>query len=296
MRKHDFSYFFGEGMRNMFSHGFMSFAAVGITVACLVVMGTFSLVAYNAQVQLQQLESEYEILAFVDESCDDAQTKAVGRAIEQRDNVKECVFISKEEAMKSFEARYEGDNMFQNLDPEILRDRYAVYVDNLSISGKTAQDILDNVEGVANVRVDDDIAGGFITLRNVASVVCIALIAILLLVSVFIISNTIKLTTFDRRDEIAIMKMVGATNRFIRLPFVVEGLVLGLVGGLVAFLLQWGLYSLIVSKIMSTMAAGIITVLPFASVALPLLLVFLGVGVLVGVFGGLTAIRNYLKV
>ena len=164
MRKHDFSYFFGEGMRNMFSHGFMSFAAVGITVACLVVMGTFSLVAYNAQVQLQQLESEYEILAFVDESCDDAQTKAVGRAIEQRDNVKECVFISKEEAMKSFEARYEGDNMFQNLDPEILRDRYAVYVDDLSISGKTAQDILDNVEGVANVRVDEDIAGGFITL------------------------------------------------------------------------------------------------------------------------------------
>ena len=296
MRKHDFSYFFGEGMRNMFSHGFMSFAAVGITVACLVVMGTFSLVAYNAQVQLQQLESEYEILAFVDESCDDAQTKAVGRAIEQRDNVKECVFISKEEAMKSFEARYEGDNMFQNLDPEILRDRYAVYVDNLSISGKTAQDILDNVEGVANVRVDEDIAGGFITLRNVASVVCIALIAILLLVSVFIISNTIKLTTFDRRDEIAIMKMVGATNGFIRLPFVVEGLVLGLVGGLIAFLLQWGLYSLIVGKIMSTMAAGIITVLPFASVSLPLLLVFLGVGVLVGVFGGLTAIRNYLKV
>ena len=88
----------------------------------------------------------------------------MGRAIEQRDNVKECVFISKEEAMKSFEARYEGDNMFQNLDPEILRDRYAVYVDDLSISGKTAQDILDNVEGVANVRVDEDIAGGFITL------------------------------------------------------------------------------------------------------------------------------------
>ena len=234
MRKHDFSYFFGEGMRNMFSHGFMSFAAVGITVACLVVMGTFSLVAYNAQVQLQQLESEYEILAFVDESCDDAQTKAVGRAIEQRDNVKECVFISKEEAMKSFEARYEGDNMFQNLDPEILRDRYAVYVDNLSISGKTAQDIFDNVEGVANVRVDEDIAGGFITLRNVASVVCIALIAILLLVSVFIISNTIKLTTFDRRDEIAIMKMVGATNGFIRWPFVYEGFMIGLLSAVLS--------------------------------------------------------------
>ena len=291
MRKHDFSYFFGEGMRNMFSHGFMSFAAVGITVACLVVMGTFSLVAYNAQVQLQQLESEYEILAFVDESCDDAQTKAVGRAIEQRANVKECVFISKEEAMKSFEARYEGDNMFQNLDPEILRDRYAVYVDDLSISGKTAQDIFDNVEGVANVRVDEDIA-----LRNVASVVCIALIAILLLVSVFIISNTIKLTTFDRRDEIAIMKMVGATNGFIRWPFVYEGLLLGLFSAVIAFGLQWGLYAAVAQGIANSDSLQILNVVPFTRIWQFVALVFLGTGILVGVGGSLTAIRKFLRV
>ena len=173
MRKHDFTYFFGEGVRNMFSHGFMSFAAVGITVACLVVMGTFSLVAYNAQVQLQKLESEYEILAFVDENCDEAQTAAVGRAIEQRENVKDCVFISKEAAIESFEEKYEGDELFQNLDPEILRDRYAVFVYDLNDAGETAQDLLDNVPGVAKVRVDEDIAGGFIALRNVAGVVCI---------------------------------------------------------------------------------------------------------------------------
>ena len=296
MRKHDFSYFFGEGMRNMFSHGFMSFAAVGITVACLVVMGTFSLVAYNAQVQLQQLESEYEILAFVDESCDDAQTKAVGRAIEQRDNVKECVFISKEEAMKSFEARYEGDNMFQNLDPEILRDRYAVYVDDLSISGKTAQDIFDNVEGVANVRVDEDIAGGFITLRNVASVVCIALIAILLLVSVFIISNTIKLTTFDRRDEIAIMKMVGATNAFIRLPFVVEGFIIGIIAAAAAFFLEWGLYDFVLTKIQQLDTLKLFVLTPFTDVIEIVAIAYALTGFLVGVFGSLLSIRKFLKV
>ena len=296
MRKHDFSYFFGEGMRNMFSHGFMSFAAVGITVACLVVMGTFSLVAYNAQVQLQQLESEYEILAFVDESCDDAQTKAVGRAIEQRDNVKECIFISKEEAMKSFEARYEGDNMFQNLDPEILRDRYAVYVDDLSISGKTAQDILDNVEGVANVRVDEDIAGGFITLRNVASVVCIALIAILLLVSVFIISNTIKLTTFDRRDEIAIMKMVGATNSFIRLPFVVEGFILGMLGAVIAFFFEWGLYDFLQAKIAVVDTLRLFQIVPFAEVIELVAISYALTGFAVGVVGSLLSIRKFLKV
>ena len=257
MRKHDFSYFFGEGMRNMFSHGFMSFAAVGITVACLVVMGTFSLVAYNAQVQLQQLESEYEILAFVDESCDDAQTKAVGRAIEQRDNVKECVFISKEEAMKSFEARYEGDNM---------------------------------------VRVDEDIAGGFITLRNVASVVCIALIAILLLVSVFIISNTIKLTTFDRRDEIAIMKMVGATNSFIRWPFVYEGFMIGLLSAVLGFGLQWLLYESVAKSLAMSDRLQLLTIVDFTSIWRPVAAIFAAAGILIGVGGSLTAIRKFLHV
>ena len=296
MRKHDFTYFFGEGVRNMFSHGFMSFAAVGITVACLVVMGTFSLVAYNAQVQLQKLESEYEILAFVDESCDEAQTKAIGRAIEQRDNVKECVFISKEEAIESFEERYEGDELFQNLDPEILRDRYAVFVYDLNDAGKTAQDLLDNVPGVAKVRVDEDISGGLITLRNVAGVVCIALIAILLLVSVFIISNTIKLTTFDWREEIAIMRMVGATNGFIRWPFVYEGFMLGLTGAILAFLLQWGLYEAIAQGVANNDTLQLLSIVPFQQLWKPGGGVFLGAGILIGVGGSLSAIRRFLQV
>ena len=296
MRKHDFTYFFGEGVRNMFSHGFMSFAAVGITVACLVVMGTFSLVAYNAQVQLQQLESEYEILAFVDETYDDAQTAAVGRAIEKRPNVKSCELITKEEAMETYEERYEGDSLFQNLDPEILRDRYAVFVDDLSIAGQTAQDIKDNVEGVAKVRVDEDIAGGFIALRNVAGVVCVALITILLLVSIFIISNTIKLTTFDRRDEIAIMKMVGATNGFIRWPFVYEGFIIGLLSAGVAFGLQWLLYATVARSISVSDALNLFSVVDFATIWKPVALVFVGVGMLVGVGGSLTAIRKFLQV
>lgn len=296
MRKHDFTYFFGEGVRNMFSHGFMSFAAVGITVACLVVMGTFSLVAYNAQVQLRQLESEYEILAFVDENCDEAQTAAVGRAIEQRENVKDCVFISKEEAIESFEEKYEGDELFQNLDPEILRDRYAVFVYDLNDAGETAQDLLDNVPGVAKVRVDEDIAGGFIALRNVAGVVCIALITILLLVSIFIISNTIKLTTFDRRDEIAIMKMVGATNSFIRLPFVVEGFILGMLGAVIAFFLEWGLYDFLQAKIAVVDTLRLFQIVPFAEVIELVAISYALTGFAVGVVGSLLSIRKFLKV
>ena len=296
MRKHDFTYFFGEGVRNMFSHGFMSFAAVGITVACLVVMGTFSLVAYNAQVQLQQLESEYEILAFVDETYDEAQVQAVGRAIEKRPNVKSCELITKEEAMAAYEQRYEGDSLFENLDPEILRDRYAVFVNDLSISGDTAQDLLDNVEGVVKIRVDEDIAGGFITLRNVAGVVCIALIAILLLVSIFIISNTIKLTTFDRRDEIAIMKMVGATNGFIRWPFVYEGFMIGLLSAVLGFGLQWLLYESVAKSLAMSDRLQLLTIVDFTSIWQPVAAIFAAAGILIGVGGSLTAIRKFLRV
>ena len=293
--KHNFTYFFSEGVGNMFSHGFMSFAAIGITVACLVVMGTFSLVAYNAEVQLETLESEYEILAFVDETCDDARTQQVGRALSGIANVKDVEFITKEQATESFEKKYENDYMLQDLDAEIFRDRYAVFVSDLNAVNQTAEAIR-GVEGVAKVRVDEDIAGGFITLRNVAGIVCIALIAILLVVSVFIISNTIKLTTFDRRDEIAIMKMVGATDGFIRWPFVYEGFFLGLISAVVAFLLQWLLYASVAKSLTMSDTMQLLKIVPFETIWQPVMIVFGAAGILIGIGGSLTAIRKFLRV
>ena len=293
--KHNFTYFFSEGVGNMFSHGFMSFAAIGITVACLVVMGTFSLVAYNAEVQLETLESEYEILAFVDETCDDARTQQVGRALSKIANVKDVEFITKEQATENFEKKYENDYMLQDLDAEIFRDRYAVFVSDLNAVNQTAEAIRD-VEGVAKVRVDEDIAGGFITLRNVAGIVCIALIAILLVVSVFIISNTIKLTTFDRRDEIAIMKMVGATDGFIRWPFVYEGFFLGLISAVVAFLLQWLLYASVAKSLTMSDTMQLLKIVPFETIWQPVMVIFGAAGILIGIGGSLTAIRKFLRV
>ena len=120
--------------------------------------------------------------------------------------------------------------------------------------------------------------------------------AILVFVSMFIMSNTIKLATFSRREEIAIMKMVGASNGFIRLPFVVEGLVLGLLGGGLGFLAQWGLYNLVTRSLMESITGDILEVVPFLSIAPLILVVYLGIGVVIGVFGGVNAIKNYLKV
>ena len=138
-------------------------------------------------------------------------------------------FISKDEAMSSFVSDYDNQEMFDDLDSSILRDRYAIYLEDISLIEQTQQSV-ENVDGIVKVNAHLDIASGFITVRNIVSVVSLVLVAILLIVSLFIMSNTIKLTTFDRREEIAIMKMVGAKNSFIRWPFVFQGFILGIFG------------------------------------------------------------------
>ena len=295
MAQHDFRYFAHEGLSNMFSHGFMSFAAIGITVACLLIMGTFTLVAVNANQLLRDLEQENEILAYVDDSYDETQARALQKKLQSIPNVASAAFISKEEAMEEFKAQYPDEALFQDLDPEILRDRYAIKIADLRQQKQTVEQVK-AVEGIAKVNAYEEIAGGFITVRNVATVVCVALIAILFVVSVFIISNTIKLTTFDRREEIAIMRMVGATNGFIRWPFVYEGFLFGILGAAVAFLLQWGLYEAVARGVANNDTLQLISIIPFTEMWEPVAVSFAAAGIVIGVGGSLSAIRKFLQV
>ena len=293
--RHDFKFFIREGAGNMFSHGFMSFAAIGITVACLLIMGTFTLVAYNANVNLADLQQENAVLAFVDDALTEQEARALQTKIENVDNVADCTFMSRDEAKENYIARYDGDELYGDLPADVFRHRYIIHVTDPDriMETKTA---VEQVEGIAKARADQAVAEGFTTARNVAGIISIALIAILLLVSVFIISNTIKLTTFDRREEIAIMKMVGATNGFIRWPFVYEGMLLGLFSAVIAFGLQWLLYTAVARGIGTSDTLQILTVVPFLRIWKPVALVFLGAGILVGVGGSLTAIRRFLRV
>lgn len=295
MAKHDIGYFAHEGLSNMFSHGFMSFAAVGITVACLLIMGTFTLVAVNANELLRDLEQENEILAYVDDSYTETEAKALQKKLEAVPNVASATYISKEQAMEDFVAQYPDEDMFQDLDPEILRDRYAIKIADLEQIRQTKETV-EGIPGIARVNAYEEIAGGFITVRNVATVICVALIAILFVVSVFIISNTIKLTTFDRRDEIAIMRMVGATNGFIRWPFVYEGFMMGLLGAVIAFFSQWGLYEAVTRGVDNNDTLQLIHVIPFQELWVPVAVVFAAAGILIGVGGSLSAIRKFLQV
>ena len=235
MNKHNFFYFIKEGAVNMFSHGFMSFASVGITVACLLIMGTFTLVAVNANAMLAELESQNQVLAFVEKGMSEAEARALEKDILAVDNVASATFISNEEAAEVFRGRYEDDELFQ-LPDDNFRHRYAIDLVDIGYMSQTkaALEALPGI-GRGNVNAYEDEAAGFITIRNVAGIVCVVLIAVLFVVSVFIMANTIKLTTFDRRDEIAIMKMVGATNGFIRWPFVYEGFLMGVFSAVIGF-------------------------------------------------------------
>ena len=294
-QRYDFGYFLSEGFHSIFTHGFMSFAAVCMIICCLLIMGSFTLVAVNANELLKNLEQENEILAYVDDSYTEAQARALQSRLEAIPNVASVTFISRDEAMEDFKAQYPDEELFQDLDPEILEDRYAIKLVDLEEQSETVEAV-QALTGISDVSHYEEIAGGFVTVRNVATVVCVALIAILFVVSVFIISNTIKLTTFDRRDEIAIMKMVGATNGFIRWPFVYEGLLLGLIGAAVAFGLQWLLYAAVSQGIANSDTMQLLRVVDFRQIWAPVAAVFAGVGILVGVGGSLTAIRKFLRV
>ena len=293
--RHNFKFFIKEGAGNMFSHGFMSFAAVGVTVACLLIMGTFTLVAYNANENLADLQQENAVLAFVDDSLTEKAARALQATLERVDNVADCTFMSRDEAKENYIERYDGDELYGDLPADVFRHRYIIHVTDPDriMETKTA---VEQVSGIAKARADQAVAEGFTTARNVAGIISIALIAILLLVSMFIISNTIKLTTFDRRDEIAIMKMVGATNGFIRWPFVYEGFMLGLTGAILAFLLQWGLYEAIAQGVANNDTLQLLSIVPFQQLWKPVGGVFLGAGILIGVGGSLSAIRRFLQV
>ncbi len=288
-------YLIKEGFKSIITHGFMSFATVTIVVACLVIMGSFTLIAVNISEMIRDLESNNEVIAYVEETFTEEEARAIEVSIATMPNVSSCKFVSREEALEKFASQYEDQSLFADVEASVLRDRYVIYLDDISLMEQTQQNLY-GITGIADVNAYLEVAEGFVTVRNVVSAVSMILIVILVIVSIFIMSNTIKLATYSRREEIAIMKMVGASNAFIRFPFIVEGLVLGLFGGLLAFLIEWGVYDIVTNRVMMGLMGNLINIVPFAEFKIIILGIFAGVGLVVGAFGSSIAIRNYLKV
>lgn len=289
-------YFLREGFTSIFRHGLMSFAAVCMTVACLVIMGTFTLVAVNLDANLKELERSNEFTAYIDESLTDEQAQALESTVLQVPNVRTAQFVDRRDVLADFRAqRPDEAGLFDLLPDDTFRHRLRIHVTDLALLEETVKDV-EAVAGVANTSSFIEGAQGMMAVRNVAAGVALILVGILAVVSLFIIANTLRLATFYRRDEIAIMRMCGATNGFICWPFVAEGVMLGLFSAALAFFLQWWIYNLIAGAVGTAGQLNFLVIASFSTLWPMVLIAFCGGGLLIGVLGSLLAIRRFLRV
>lgn len=295
MRLNNIGYLLKEGFKGIFTHGFMSFASVCVTVACLLIVGSFSILSYNLDVMVEELNQTSEILVYVDSTLSDAEARSIGTKINTLSNILKATYISREEALEDFVEDHEGDSAFSGVQAQDLRHRYVVVLeDNTQMKQTDTQ--LKQIPGVAKTSAAYELAEGFSTIQNVIHIVSIAVIAILLVVSLLIISNTVKLAMYDRKDEIAIMKMVGATNAFIRLPFQVEGFTLGMLGAALAFGLEWILYDALTIRIAEIDSLQLFKLVAFQELLIPMVATFAAAGLFVGIVGSWTSIRKFMNV
>ena len=295
MKMNNLGYLMKEGIRSIFSHGLMSFASVCVTVACLIIVGSFSILMYNLNLMVEELNQTNEVICYVDSVYTDAEAKSVHSRINMIDNVFRADYVSREEALQSFIEDHDNDAAFQGVDAKDLRHRIVVVLEDNSRMKETVA-LLEQVEGVAMIDAEFELAEGFTTISNVLGFVSTGIIVILLIVSLLIISNTVKLAMYDRKNQIAIMKMVGATNGFIRFPFMVQGFFLGILGAGLAFGAEWFLYDGLVKKIAEVDALGLFSFVPFGELLVPMVVVFGAAGLFVGVFGSISAIRKFMDV
>ena len=296
MKINNLGYLLADGFRGIFRHGFMSFAAVCVTVACLLIVGSFSILVYNVNIMVEELNKTNEVIAYIDDTYEEHEAQDVHTQINDLTVVRKATFVTREQALEKFIVEQGAGEAFAGMTPDYLRHRCVIVLqDNEDIEKAVEQ--IGQIEGVADIRADYELAKGFSTIQNVLHVASITVITVLLIVSLLIISNTVKLAMYDRREEISIMKMVGATNGFIRLPFVVEGFTLGMTGAAVAFGLEWLMYDALLKNI-ATMddALHLFQFVPFSELLVPMIVTFAAAGLFVGVLGSWTSIRKFMDV
>ena len=296
MKWYNISYFIREAVSSIGKHRIMSIAAIGVIAACLLIMGSFVLVAVNVDGMLNEVEAQNEIIAYVDESLPSDEASGLEDSIRAvSDEIYEVNFTSKEEAFDVFkdELGEDGDLLDGMEGDNPLRDRYSIKIDDLTKTQEIA-DELKGVEGIADVSARSDVSDKIVQIRRIATLACVIIIVVLLSVALFIIANTVNLTLFNRREEIAIMKMVGANNSFVRSPFVIEGLILGIIGAVIALGLLWLLYAYILNTTLKNFQ--LFELVAFKDVVWNILVAFVATGSVVGGIGSGITIRKFLKV
>ena len=290
-------YLFKEGFRNTWTNRMMSIASICVLMSCLVLMGCATMIFLNIDSLLGRIEEENVVMVYIEDDTTASDLKQMEKSLNEIRNIKEVEFIAKEVAwqqqldtMEESHAAY-----FTELSSEIpLPNAYKITIDDLSLFDYTINNIkkLDHIE---TIRENKDLAKKLVSIRHGIEIIAVVIVAVLLAISIFIISNTIKLTVYSRRLEISIMKSVGATNGFVRLPFVVEGMILGIISGVISLGLVWGFYEFAIRQFKDLINSLNLTALNFADYSLVMLGAFVAIGILTGVGGSIITMGRYLN-
>ncbi len=292
---HSIGYLFKEGLKSLWKNRTMSIASIAVLISCLLMTGVAGLLSLNLSITMKSIEDNNSVMVYLDESLPSLSAVKVGEEIKKIENIGECTFIPKDDGLLTMMDNMDGTpELFNGLlgDDNPLPDAYQISLSDLSLYDETISEVK-AVEGVKSISDFRDVATKLSNLDRLVRYCSIAIVAVLSVVSLFIISNTVKVTMFSRRMEISIMKSVGATNGFVRIPFIVEGLMIGILSGAISATVLLFAYDKAVEVVYS--------IVPFLS-AMDLspytLLIYLGymvAGMLFGVMGGVISISKYLK-
>lgn len=284
-----------EAFRGIYKHGLMSFASITILAACMIIIGSVMLVVANLNAFVDQLQDQNEIVIFVNDNTSAADTEKMGKELENMPNVESVKFVNKDEALEEYKSMFSSQaDLFSSLDEDNpLRDSYHVKVADLEKYSETMEKI-NALENIGNIRSSSKVVEALVNIRSTISMLGFWILVILLFVSLFIISNTVRLAMFSRRTEINIMKYVGATNGYIRRPFVFEGLIIGIISCGIAYGLQWYVYNEVIYGLVSQLA--LFEVIPFSQVNIYVLGSFAVFSVVMGVLGSVLPMRKHLNV
>ncbi|OUN33385.1 permease-like cell division protein FtsX [Lachnoclostridium sp. An76] len=305
-----------QGVKNIWRNKMFSLASIATMSACIFLFGLFFSILVNFQYIIRTAEEGVAITVFFDEDATDAQKREIGEELENHEGVSEVVYVSADEAWEEFQKQYFGDNPelaegFKNDNPLASSDNYEVYMktmdDNqsllarsrsLSATQKELVEFAQKLDGVREVNRSDVVANTLSSVNTLVAVVSIAIIIILFGVSIFLISNTVTMGITVRKEEIAIMKYIGAKDFVVRSPFVIEGLIIGIFGAAIPLVLLYFLYDKAVEYIMEkfSILQNIIDFLPVGTVYQILLPIGLVMGIGIGFLGSFFTVRKHLKV
>jgi cell division transport system permease protein len=289
-------YFFAEAFKNIFSNGWMTLASIFTVMASLLVLGVFMVLSINLTSMAGDLEGNYQIVAIVDETVTDEGLITIGQQLKATANVESVILNTNEQRLASLKDKM-GENgalLDRYQDDNPLRNMYLITLTDLSKSQETV-DLMENIAGIVKIQQNEESIDKLVAIANYIRNFSLWIIIALAVVSIFIISNTIKLTVYTRRKEINIMKFVGATDWFIRWPFIIEGIAIGIIGAGASIAIIMGGYGAIVN-VVNSLNIMFLTLKPLTELTTVIIASSLGLGAILGGVGSLISVRRHLNV